>query len=342
MNKILIVGPTWVGDMVMAQSLFKVLKQTHPDASISVLAPAWSMQLLERMPEVAETIHMPVKSGQFRLRTRRQLGHSLRTKNFTHAIVLPGSLKSALIPWFANIPIRSGYVGEQRWGLLNDIRKLNKSLMPLNVQRFVALGLPKPVHQPTAPPVKMADIPYPKLAVQPAMARKTAEQFELNTDNVIALCPGAEYGPAKQWPAEHFAEVANQQLQQGRQVWLFGGENDRAIAAQINQLCQQRCADLTGRTTLAQAVDLLSFAKHAVTNDSGLMHVAAAVGCHVVVLYGSSSDAFTPPLSERSDCLTLRLGCSPCFKRECPLGHLDCLKKLLPEMVISVLQKNVR
>jgi len=332
MNKILVVGPSWIGDMVMAQSLFMVLRQVHPGVEITVLAPDWSRAILARMPEVACTVSMSVGHGKLGWSVRRKLGHELRRTGFDQAIVLPGSLKSALIPWFARVPVRTGFVGEQRWGLLNDIRRLDKQAMPLNVQRFVSLGLAKSS-------VARVEFPNPGLALDPKEVDEVASRFGLDSAQpLLALCPGAEYGPAKQWPAEHFAAVANARLEQGWQVCLSGSENDREIAGRINRLCQQRCVDLTGRTSLGEAIDLISLAKFVVTNDSGLMHIAAAVGAHVIAIYGSSSDTFTPPLTEKCDRLNLQLECSPCFKRECPLGHLDCLNQLLPEQVLSLLE----
>ena len=330
------VGPSWIGDMVMAQSLFKALRQADPGVEITVLAPPWSLPILARMPEVADTVDMPVGHGVLGLGVRHRLGRELRRPGFERAIVLPGSFKSALVPWFAKIPRRTGYLGEQRRGLLNDIRTLDRRALPMNAQRFVALGLPKPAAAAGPAPV---DVPHPALVVERARVAEAVARFELKTDEpVVALCPGAEYGPAKRWPAAYFAEVANRQLQRGRRVWLFGSHKDREIAAHINQLCEGRCADLSGRTSLGEVADLMSLAKYAVTNDSGLMHIAAAVGCHVVAIYGSSSDAFTPPLTDKCDRLSLGLECSPCFRRECPLGHLHCLKGLRPEMVLAVLR----
>lgn len=337
MAKILVVGPSWVGDMVMAQSLFKVIRRADPEAAISVLAPSWSAPLVARMPEVAAMLDMPLGHGQLQLRTRRRLGRELRASRFDQAIVLPGSFKSALVPWFARIPRRTGYVGEQRWGLLNDIRRPGPAVPPVTARRFVALGRPRGAAP--AESAEAADIPRPVLAVNPEAVAETVSRLRLDTSApIIALCPGAEYGPAKQWPAEHFAEVANTQLQRGRRVWLFGSANDRPVAARINRMCAGRCADLSGRTSLGEAVDLMSLARYAVTNDSGLMHIAAAVNCHVIALYGSSSDTVTPPLTERCERLSLRLECSPCFKRVCPLGHLDCLNQLRPERVLAVME----
>ena len=331
MSKILVVGPSWVGDMVMAQSLFMAIRANDPDAAISVLAPGWSAPVLARMPEVASSIDMPVGHGSLQIGTRRRVAKIIRSMGFDQAIVIPGSLKSALIPWFARIPRRTGYVGEQRYGLLNDIRKLDKGALPLNVQRYVALALPRD---------KGNDVTFsnPRLEVDADARNRALQKFSLNPGQpVLGICPGAEYGPAKRWPAEHFATVANAMIDAGHQAWIFGSANDADVAAQVNRATGHRCVDLTGQTEIGEAIDLMSLAASVVTNDSGLMHVAAAVGCRVVAIYGSSSDGFTPPLTENSEQLSLSLECQPCFKRECPLKHLDCLNKLEPEMVVRTL-----
>jgi len=328
-HSILVVGPSWVGDMVMAQSLFKVIKANQSDVGIYVLAPAWSEPVLDRMPEVAGNIEMPVGHGALQWGMRRKLGSELKNKNFDQAIVLPGSLKSALVPWFAGISKRTGYLGEQRWGLLNDIRQLDKLAFPLNVERYVALGLRKSESIPAA-------IPFPDLQINRSERNVALKSFGLSLDNpVIALCPGAEYGPAKRWPAQHFAEVARQKKSEGWDVWIFGSAKDVETADEINRLSRNVCIDLCGKTRLGEVIDLMSCARYVVTNDSGLMHVAAAVGCYVIALYGSSSDSFTPPLTDHCDRLSLNLECSPCFKRECPLGHFNCLNDLTPEMVLE-------
>ena len=316
----------------MAQSLFKVIKINDSDAQISVLAPSWSKFVLDRMPEVSEIVEMPVGHGALQLGLRRRLGKSLGFGKFNQAIVLPGSLKSALIPWFAGITKRTGYIGEQRWGLINDIRRLDKVALPLNVQRYVALGAEK-----TAAVVKKP--PYPQLQINRSERQSALDRFDLSLEQpVLALCPGAEFGPAKRWPARHFAEVARVKKEQGWQIWIFGSDKDAEVSTEINRLSNQACTDLCGKTTLGEAIDLMSCTSSVVTNDSGLMHVAAAVGVHVIALYGSSSDDFTPPLTDNCDLLNLRLPCSPCFKRECPLGHFNCLNHLLPESVLALIQ----
>ncbi len=329
MEKILVAGPSWVGDMVMAQSLFMTLKQQKPQCQIDVLAPQWSFSLLDRMPEVEQAIAMPLGHGKLELKTRFELGKRLRSSHYDQAILLPNSWKSALIPFFAHIPLRTGYVGECRWGLLNDARKLNKKLLTMTVQRFVALALPKNTIFPE-------QFPIPKLAIDKDKQAVVAKQFKINlSDKILALCPGAEYGPAKRWPVAHYAEVARKKIEQGWQVWLFGSEKDVLVAGQINSATQNVCTNFTGKTSMDEAVDLLSLVNTVVTNDSGLMHVAAALDKKIIAIYGSSDPSFTPPLNDKAKIITLNLSCSPCFKRECPLGHTDCLNNITPDWVLD-------
>lgn len=320
--------------MVMAQSLFKLIKQRHPSVQIDVLAPFWTLPLLHRMPEVREALDLPFKHGQLKLASRYRLARSLRDRGYDQAIVLPNSLKSALIPFWAKIPVRTGYVGEWRWGLLNDVRRLDKTRLPMTVQRFVALGMENGDPLP-------AELPYPRLAVTEGGVETALTRLNLAPTGapLLALCPGAEYGSAKRWPAEYFAEIARTKLTQGWQVWLFGSGNDAVITAQVRALAGVECVDLAGRTTLAEAIDLLSLADRVVTNDSGLMHVAAALGRRLIAIYGSSDPGFTPPLSTQAKIQWLGLSCSPCFQRECPLGHLKCLRDLKPEQVLRVMDE---
>jgi len=325
-EKYLIVGPSWVGDMVMAQSLCKVLKAQQPEAEIEVLAPPWSEALLARMPEVSASVVQPLGHGQLGLFARYQLGKQLRGRGYTQALVLPNSFKSALVPFWARIPRRTGYVGEWRYGLLNDARVLQPQVLRRTVDRFVALALPVAAALPT--------LPIPRLQAFGPGGQAACAKFGLNGDRpVLGLCPGAEYGPAKRWPTAHYAAVARQHLRGGGQVWLFGSAKDALVGAQIAVEAGAGCVDLCGRTSLAEAIDLLALTSAVVSNDSGLMHVAAALDKPLVALYGSSDPGFTPPLSPRARVLSLHLPCSPCFKRECPLGHLQCLTDLTPAQV---------
>lgn len=317
--------------MVMAQSLFIALKNARPDCRIDVLAPSWTLSLLERMPEVTQAIAMPLPRGKFGLIERIKLGKSLRPEGYDQAILLPNSWKSAIPTFFADIPVRTGYIGECRWGLLNDARKLDKKLLTMTVQRFVALGLPKDAK---LPPV----CPTPALTITEDRQQVVIDKFKLiSSPRILALCPGAEYGPAKRWPAEYYAEVARCKIDQGWQVWLFGSEKDKADAAQINKAASGLCTDFTGRTSLAEAVDLMSLVNNVVTNDSGLMHVAAALDKKIIAIYGSSDPGYTPPLNDKAQVISLNLDCAPCFKRECPLGHTHCLTGITPDRVLQLI-----
>ncbi len=320
-KRYLIVGPSWVGDMVMAQSLFKRIKAEQPDAYLAVLAPKWSEALLSRMPEVDEAIVMPIGHKQLALRTRWRIAQQIKTKQFDQAIVLPGSLKSALIPWFARIPKCTGFVAEQRYGLLNDIRKLDKTALALNVERFLVLG--------SADHSLPNSIPTPELNIDQDAQQQVQEKFKISQhQRLLALCPGAEFGPAKQWPAKHFAALAKTQAKMGWQVVLLGSKADQSICAEINRLSGENGIDISGKTSLLEVIDVLSLADYVVSNDSGLMHIAAALHRPLVAIYGSSSPDFTPPSSDNHHIAQKQMSCQPCFKRVCPLGHTDCLHDL--------------
>lgn len=318
-ESVLVVGPSWIGDMVMAQSLFMTLRRQRSGIGIDVLAPAWSGPIVERMPEVSRHIEMPVGHGRVGLASRYRLGRSLRPRHYSRAIVIPRSFKSALVPYFARIPQRTGYRGEMRYGLINDMRILDEASLPRVVQRYVALA-----GAPGAPAV--VDTPLPRLDVDTQNQQRLISQWGLQRGAaVVGFIPGAEYGPAKRWPAEHFAALAVMLMRQGVQVWLFGGDKDHAISAAIASAAPG-AVDLAGRTRLQDAVDLIAATDLVVTNDSGLMHVAAATGRRLVALFGSSSPSYTPPLSAAADIVYLKLECSPCFERQCPLGHYRCLR----------------
>ena len=330
MPRILIVAPNWIGDTLLAQPLFARLHQRFSTLVLDVLAPAWTAPLLARMPEISEVIETPFVHGPLQWRERWRLGRALRARRYDTAIVLPNSFKSALVPFFADIPLRSGYVGESRYGLLNVLHKLDAKRVPLMSERYAQLaGKPRePIHRP---------LPRPVLEVDQANLLITVGRLGLDRSRPVAvLCPGAEYGPAKRWPEEHFAELAKNLSGQGYSVWLLGGPGDRAVGDAIATRSGGAAVNCCGRTDLASAIDLMSAADIVVTNDSGLMHVAAALGRPIVALYGSSSPEHTPPLSDSARLLKLDgLECSPCYKRECPLGHFRCMRELTPARVLA-------
>ena len=333
--KALIVAPSWIGDTIMAQPMFTRLHARFPGLKLDALAPRWVAPVLQRMGEISEIVDSPFGHGQLSLKPRWRLARELAARNYDAVYVLPNSLKSALVPFMAGIPQRIGFIGESRYGLINVRHTLDKAALPLMVERFAQLAeapgaaLPKPIF-------------YPKIRSTAADQLKTLTELGLERPaRIVAFCPGAEYGPAKRWPAAHFASLAKSLAERGYAIWLFGSPKDHAVAEEISQLAPGLCRNLCGATSLGQAVDLLAMTDLVVCNDSGLMHVAAALDRPLVTLYGSSSPGFTPPLSDQADILSLNLDCSPCYKRECPLGHLDCLNKLTPERALAAALKRI-
>jgi heptosyltransferase-2 len=328
-EKILVVAPSWIGDTILAQPLFALLKRNNPAACIEVLAADWSAPLLARMAEVDAVIVNPCRHGEFSFGARRALGHRLASADYSLAYVLPNSWKSALVPYFARIPRRIGYQGESRYLLLNERHRLDTVRHPQLVQRYAALAGPLP-----------AVLPSPHLSSTMEQQQAARRILNLPLDAAPAIfCPGAEYGPAKRWPAQHFAALARLIATPQNPVWLIGSDKDIAVGAEIAAAAGGAALNLCGRSTLEQAIDLIAAARHVVSNDSGLMHVAAALKRPLVALYGSSSPGYTPPLSPQATIVSRNLSCSPCFKRECPLGHFDCMNGIMPQQVAELIRK---
>ena len=313
MSRILVVAPNWIGDALMAQPLLARLREKRPGIKLDVLAPDWVAPVARRMPEVDEVIPVPFRHGALQLGRRWQLARTLKTRSYDEAIVLPNSWKAALVPFLAHIPRRSGYVGEARYGLLNRLYRGPDKAM----RRHYARLAEAPDTEPRQP------LPDVRLRVDPAHAAATRKRFGIEGRYAV-LCPGAEYGPAKRWP--YFAELASRL---GMPIVLLGSPKDAATTAGIAG------NNLVGKTSLDEAMDIIAGAEVVVSNDSGLMHVAAALGRPLVALFGSSSPEKTPPQSGRSRVLWLKVECSPCYERECPLGHFRCMRELTVDMVLN-------
>ncbi len=328
MPKILIVAPNWIGDTLLAQPLFARLQRKLPGLVLDVLAPEFTAPVLNRMPEVSSVIQAPFAHGKLHLKLRWRIGKDLRAQRYDSAIVLPNSFKSALLPFFADIPLRVGFIGESRYGILNVVHRLNEKLLPLMADRYAQLA-EMPGQAPERPLSK------PRLEVDTANQLITLSQLALDRSRpIVAFCPGAEFGPAKRWPVRHFASLAKSLIAHGRSVWIFGSDKERALGEAIvaGAGTSEHCINLAGRTSLGGAIDLMALAESVVSNDSGLMHIAAALGRPLVALYGSSSPEHTPPLAAARIVRTA-IECSPCYRRECPLGHFNCMNELLPERV---------
>ena len=341
-KKILIIGPSWLGDMVMAQALFKSLHYLNPGITIDVTAPAWSLPLLERMPEINHGIELDLKHGEWSFEKRYHIGQELQKNNYTHAIVLPNTWKSALIPWFAKISIRTGWLGELRFGLLNDIRYLQKSVYKTMVERYIALAYPTnyPLTSTltTTSSTTLLDPNFtPKLTVNTKNLEELKLKFSINTTNnlpILALCLGAAFGEAKCWPEQYYLELATMQVNKKWQVWIFGTKPD----LQINNPSPQ-ILNFSGKTSLLDTIDLLSLADVVVCNDSGLMHIAASFNKKIIAIYGATSPKFTPPLAEHVKIINKNLPCSPCFARTCPLGHHKCMQQITVEEISNCIQE---
>jgi heptosyltransferase-2 len=309
-----------------------LLRDPYVDPIVDVLVHSWCAPVYQRMRGVRRIIENPMGHGRFDLAGRRRLARELAGEGYTHAFVLPNSWKSALVPYLAKIPRRIGYLGEARYGLLTDARRLDKKALPRLVDRFAALAVPRGGLVPMAP--------SPMLVPDAANRAAAMRALRLKTDRpVVILCPGAEFGPAKRWPPNQFAELAAMFLHDDLQVWIVGSPNDRIAAnAVLNSLGENlhKVRDLTARTDLGTAIDLLSTASLVISNDSGLMHAAAAVGAPLVALFGSSSPLYTPPISPLAKIAKIDIACSPCFQRECPLGHFKCMRELRPSIVYNL------
>jgi len=315
--RVLVVAPNWIGDALMAQPMLARLREKLPQVRVDVLSPAWVAPVMRRMPQVAGVIETSFEHGRFRLRERWRLGRALKAIGYDQAIVLPNSWKSALVPFFADIPVRAGYIGESRYGLLNLFYRKAPG------REAMAMHYARLSEQPGA---SIAEpLPEPRLVVDTKAAQATRRRFGVEGRYAV-LCPGAEYGPAKRWP--YFGELA-QRLE--LPAVMLGSAKEREQCASI------KGRNLAGETTLDEAIELLAGAALVISNDSGLMHVAAALGRPQVALFGSSSPRHTPPLSAQARILWLGIECSPCHARVCPLGHFRCMNDLSVDQVLAVL-----
>ena len=292
--KFLIIGPSWVGDAVMAQTLYKLIKDCNEDSKIEVLSPNWSIAILERMEEVSRSITSPFNHGELKIKARFDFAKQLREEGYERAIIMTNSLKSSLIPFFAKIPVRTGWLGEMRFGLINDLRSKEIRNYPLMIEQFAKLSI-------NPNEVLNKPLPYPSLKIDSHNLKEQLINLGIDSDRPsLAICPGAEFGPAKKWPPNYYAEVCNEYLSKSWNILVFGSQNDQITGNTIQEAIDKRLLghffNLTGKTSLIDVIDLLAHCKRAVTNDSGLMHIAAAVDTPLVAVYGPSSPQFTPPL----------------------------------------------
>jgi heptosyltransferase-2 len=313
-----------------------LLRRLHARGErLTVGALPWVAPVYRAMPQVAEVIEFPFAHGGLQFKARRSLARQIEGR-FDAAYVLPNSLKSALLPFLASIPKRVGYLGEARVGLLTHrLKNPSRDKRPPMVAFYSSLS---------GEPDVAGDRPH--LQIDTAQCDATLTRLGLQRAGYFVFVPGAEYGPAKRWPVSHFAELARKLT---RPVLLLGSVKEAALCEEIAALANAsqpgRCRSLAGSTSLTEAFCLIAAAKSVVSNDTGLMHVAAALDVPQVAIFGSSSPLHTPPLSERARVLWLKndatyqppLDCAPCFERACPLGHTRCLNDIGADRVLQVL-----
>lgn len=327
----LIIAPQWIGDAVMTEPLLRRLHARGERLTVGALP--WVAPVYRAMPQVAEVIEFPFAHGGLQFKARRSIARRIEGQ-FDMAYVLPNSLKSALLPFLAGISQRIGYLGEARVGLLTHRLKNPKDKPPM-VAFYSALSGETGLES-----------DRPQLHISPADITATLGELGLQQGAYVVFAPGAEFGPAKRWPARHFSELA------ARLAWpvvLLGSGKEAAlcdeIAAPANAAQAGKCLNLAGKTSLPQALALIAASRNTISNDSGLMHVAAALGVSQVAIFGSSSPLHTPPLSDKATVLWLKadpdyqppLDCAPCFARECPLGHTRCLNDISAEQVLQAI-----
>ena len=340
-DRILVVAPSWLGDIIMSQSLLKTLKQQDPACHITMYAPSYAHCIIERMREVDEIMVNPFAHGQLNLSERMNEGKKLAALNFDKAYILPNSFKSALIPWFAHIKERIGLKGESRYFLLNKMRK-DKQAFERMVNRYVALAYidDKQVTGDDTLP----NFEYPKLIThKPSAELLSRLKVSLERPLLVLGC-GANYGPAKLWPPEFFAQVSLHFIKNNWSILALGSPKDQEtvnlIKGHIQKLAPEALTyfyDIAGQTSLTEALDLVGVCSAGVCNDSGLMHTLAAVQVPQVCLFGSTSTKYTPPLSNKAICLESTQPCHPCFKRNCKYNTYLCLHELTVEKVIAAL-----
>lgn len=332
--KFLIVGPSWVGDAVMSQTLLKLLKKNEKLCFIDVLVPSWALPVFKRMKEVDRVIEMPFTHGDIKIKERKKFADQIKRNNYDQAIILPNSFKSSLVPYFAGIPLRTGWRGEMRYFLLNDVRKLDKKIYPRMVDQFCALGIKEDQ--------KLPQIENPNLEINIKSVSNLLTTFGIKTNNkILTLCPGAEFGPAKRWPSIFYSIVAQQYLDKDWTVLCLGSKKDSKISQEIKQNLNgniQNFIDTSGKTALEDSIDLLSVSSLVLTNDSGLMHIASAVRVPLLALFGPTSPEFTPPLGDRAFILRKMEGYLTERIGDQPDGYHSSLMAIKPQEVIQELE----
>ena len=335
--KILVIIPNWIGDVVGSQSLLIALKQKNPNCTIDIAGSKAWVELAKFMPEVNDTFILNLKHGKVDFKARLKEAKELKQRKYDQCIILPNSLKSAILPFLARIRKRTGWLGEQRYILLNDYRKLDKSKYPLMIDRYSALAYSKNEITLKAP--------LPNLIVPQKYSDNIINKYNIKTDKkIISLCPGAAYGPSKQWPFEYYVKVAKYFIDKGYYIFLLGSPSDKEISHKIEaNVNHNNLFNYTGTTSIPEAISIINLSTHVLSNDSGLANMACALKLETTILYGSTAGSIVaPPISDNATKMYIpKLDCQPCKKRVCPLDYFKCMMDLKPKKVISQIESKL-
>mgnify|MGYP001240106778 FL=1 len=314
-QKLLIIPQNWLGDIVMTQTLLKKIKSNNPKTSIDILVNSSLKNLVERMPEINKVIILDCNHRELGLFKRLRLAKEIKKSSYDRSIVLSRSLKSSLIPYFAKIPIRTGELGELRYLLINDLKEFSKESRRKTASRYISMYSDNNE--------ELSENYYPSLDSNSENIKNLSEKYDLKKDKkVIIFAPGAAFGPSKMWPVNKFRELGKK-LNNDFKILILGSNNEKSIGNDI--VTNKNMVNLCGKTSIADAVDLMHISKFCVSNDSGLMHLAAATNTKSISIYGSTSPDFTPPLTKNKDIHYKGMSCSPCFEKKCKYGHYNCL-----------------
>lgn len=338
-SKHLIIAPNWIGDAIFSHGLIKVIKNQYPEADIDVLAHERIACVYEMMPEVNQIHGANNEKSKLNFWTRVQIARKISKQNYTHAYIINNAWKHALIPFLARIPNRIGWLGEFRFILVNQWRLLNKKMFPDMLSKLSSLGLPKN---------KQLEVHYMREQLYPKLQANKQNQFKILTNlglhqslssnkPIVAISPGSDNGTSKRWPATKYAFLIQKLIKINCEVWIFGSPKEKNLSDYIMQHTGKSDSihNLTGRTNLDEALDILGLCNVAVCNDSGLLHASAALGLGVVAIYGPTSENFAPPLTVNKAVITEDVKCRPCNQHECPFGHHACMETIEVDRVLS-------
>jgi len=321
----------WIGDFVRCHSVVKLLNARFPDRPVDVLSTTLCAPLTDYMPGLRRAIVVDLPRRRIAVQNQLALARRLKHENYGSALVMPRTWKSALAPFLAAIPERTGFVGEMRFGLLNDLRHGERRL-PRMVDRCAALALPPQAELPPA-------WPLPELKVARAEIENWRRDQGLAIDSrpVMVLAPGA-VGPSKRWPASAYTALARRLIAEGFAVWVVGGPEEKSLAAEI--IGETAARDLTGHD-LRNAILALAAAAVAVSNDSGLLHVAAALGTPAIGIFGPTSPWHWAPLNPLAATIESKskVECRPCHKPVCRFGHHRCMRDIPPDQVLAAVRQ---